>query len=331
MRKLLLQDGSYQTKFSKIDVTPPTGVSKLEYIETKLLQEINNKNPRLHIETIEYLDIHKEFSEFIGGKYSAVIVDEKKILSMPTTVNDDSRYFVDSGGNVTRQRIMAYVFTSPATKSEGRNITVTQDIFPHLLDYMEKYIDSPSYTYANHPFYYISLMNTNGGLQPSILSNYARLNQLEFEFVELFPTGINFSLMPKKVEGVIGFIATLPGSRKGVAQVQSTSDYQFDTVNRTLTILSDTLFVNMTLGTLGSRVVRTSGGNAAFNGSEEKFYWLDVLSMFELALRNNYEIDYSQLWDWYNQNQSISSFGNSDKFPRFESLLKYFDKKTLKG
>jgi len=331
MRKLLLQDVSYQKKFNKIDVTPPSGMSKLQYIETKLLQEINNKNPRLHVSAIEYMDINNEFTGFIGGTYSAIIVDEENIPSIPINRTDDSRYFTDASGNAIRQRIRSFVFTSPATKDEGRNITVTQDIFPRLLDYIERYIGSPSYAYANHPFCYISLMTPSGDLQASILENYARLNQLDFEFIELFPTGVNFSNIPEDVEGAIEFIADLPRSRKTIADVQVTDDYKFDVVNKKLTILSSTLQVNQVNNIFGRRVERTTTGNAGFKGSQEKFYWLDVLSMFELALRNNYEIDYSQLWNWYNQNRTNNSFGNSEKFPRFESLLKYFDKKTLKG
>ena len=96
-------------------------------------------------------------------------------------------------------------------------------------------------------------------------------------------------------------------------------------------IFCGSLSVNITTGMFGASVNASGRGNATFNGSSEKFYWLDVLSMFELALRNNYEIDYNQLWSWYNQNRALNSFGNSDKFSRFESLLKYFDKKTLKG
>lgn len=331
MRKLLLQDGNYQKKFENINVTPPFGISKLQYIEGKIIRSINEKNPRLHVSNIEYLDIKSEFPEFIGGAYSALIIDEVKVQTIPSRQDDDSRYFIDNSGNFIRQRIMAYVFTSPATKNEGRNITVTQDIFPRLLDYIERYIDSPSYTYANHPFFYISLMNSVGGLQPSILSNYAKLSQLGFEFIELFPIGVDLSKIPNDVIGAIDFIAKLPGSRKNFSQIQSTSDYVFDTVNKSLTIFSDTLFVNTGNNTFGSKVKSSPGGNATFNGSSEKFYWLDVLSMFELGLRNNYEIDYSQLWDWYKQNESNNSFGNSDKFPRFGSLLRYFDKKSLKG
>ncbi|MBZ1514837.1 hypothetical protein [Leuconostoc mesenteroides] len=331
MRKLILQDVKYQNKFNRIDVIPPSGISKLKHIETKLLRELNNKNPRLHVSNIEYLDINSEFPNLIRGAYSALIIDEDQIPSIPATQIDDSRYFTDSSSNYFRQKIMAYVFTSPATRNEGRDITVTQDIFPRLLDYIEKHIDSPSYTYANHPFYYISLMNTDGGLPASILSNYAKLNQLEIEFIELFATGVNFSKMPKGVEETIKFIAKVPNNRRTINQVLSTNDYQFDLTNRKLTILSSTLLVNLTSGSFGNSVERANSGNATFKGSKEKFYWLDVLSMFELALRNNYEIDYSQLWSWYRQNEYSNSFGNSDKFPRFESLLKYFDKKTLKG
>lgn len=331
MRKLLLQDASYQVKLSNIDVTPPPGVSKLQYIENKIIRAINDKNPRLNVSRIEYVDINNEFPEFIGGTYSAVIVDEVKIQSIPNHQVNDSRYFTDNSGNFIRQRIMAHVFTSPATKNEGRNITVTQDIFPRLLDYIEKYIDSPSYTYANHPFYYISLMNSSGGLQASILSNYVKLSQLGFEFIELFPIGVDLSRISNDVQGTINFIATLPGSRKNFAQIQSTDDYAFDMVNKSLTISSQPLLVNIATGTFGSKVKSSGGGNATFNGSSEKFYWLDVLSMFELALRNDYNIDYSQLRTWYNQNQNVNSFGNSEKFPRFGTLVRYFDKKILRG
>ncbi|WP_314073352.1 hypothetical protein [uncultured Granulicatella sp.] len=331
MRKLLLQESYYQKKFNKIDVVPPPGVSKLEYIETKLLQEINNKNQRLNVFAVEYVDINSEFIGFIGGNYSALIVDEEKIPVIPSSITDDSRYFVDANGNNIRQKIRAFVFTSPATKDEGRNITVAQDIFPRLLDYIEHYINSPSYTYANHPFYYISLMNSNIDLQASILANYARLNLLDFEYIELFPTNVNFSAMPKDVDGAIEFIANIPKSRKTKAELLATDDYTFDILNKKLTILSTSLQVDLINNVFGTNVNLTNSGIVDFNGSAEKFYWLDILSMFELALRNNYEIDYSQLWDWYNQNFVSNSFGQGRKFQRFQSLLKYFDKKTLKG
>lgn len=327
MIKLLLQNG-YQSRFNKISVTPPTGMSKQQYIETELLQKINKKNSRLQITNVEYINITSEFPGFIGGAYSALIVEEEEIPQLPLNRADDSRIFTDANGNLKCQNILAFVFTSPATKDEGRNITVTQDIFPSLLDYINKYIPSPSYTYANHPFYYISLMVSNGDLQASILSNYAKLNQLDFEYIELFPTGIDFSKMPTDVEGVLEFISNIPKSRKSISDLQTTNDYEFDVLDKKLTILSSTLELNPLNNS--TRVQLTSSGKVDFKGSQEKFYWLDILSMFELALRNKYDIDYSQLWDWYNKNQSNGSFGNSMKFLRFESLLKYFDKKTLK-
>lgn len=331
MRKLLLQDVDYQRKLGGIAVTPPQGMSKLQYIESQLLQSINSKNPRLNVSSIQYMDIKSLFPEFVGSKYSAIIVDEVKVHSRPTQQIDDSRYYSDISGNLMQQRIIAYVFTSPATKNEGRNITVTQDIFPYLLDHTEKYINSPSYTYSNHPLYYISIMNHTGTLPASILENYSKLILLGIEFVELFPTGVNGSNMSNDVYGVINDIANLPGSRKNFALIQSTDDYRFDMANKSLKILSDSLLVNMSTDTLGSKMEIAANGNPEFKGSSEKFYWLNVLSMFELALQNNYEIDYSELWDWYNQNQVVNLFGNSQKFKRFESLLKYFDKKTLKG
>jgi|GEM_PF-1729006 len=330
MRKLILQDLYFQQKISNIEITPTNGMNKLQYIEGELLEALRIKNPRLNVSAVEYLDVKNEFPEFIGGNYSAVIVEETSHTYNDFT-RDDSRYFINSKGNTIQQKIIALVFVSPATKDEGRNITVTQDIFPHLMDYLKKYIKSSSYTYANHPFYYFSLMAPGGSLQASILSNYAKLNLLEVEFVELFPSGVDFSSMPNDVSGALEFIAKLPKNRKQITDIISTEDYEFDISNKKLTIFSKSLLVDFSQNIFGNRVKRANNGNAEFHGSEEKFYWLDVLAMFELAVRNGYEVDYTQLWSWYNQNRKNSSFGNSRKFARFEFLLNYFDKKTLKG
>lgn len=332
MIKLLLQEHNFPEKFNKIDVSPPKGMAKLNFIEEKILEALNTKNPRLNLSEVEYLDVKSEFPDFIGGKFSAVIVEEEVLRNNNRIPNDESRYYTNSNEELVRQKIISYVFTSPATKNEGRNITVTQDIFPEFMDYLEKYIDSPSYTYANHPFYYISLMSpTPGNLQPSILENYTRLNLLEVNFVELFSSQVSFNNLPNDVCGMLNFMVELPNTRKNLNSIMSTDDYKFDLVNKTFTIFAKSLSVDLKNNDFGSRVKRAKGGiGADFNGSEEKFYWLDVLSMFELALKNNYEIDYSELWDFYNKNYKINSFRSSKKFLRFKSLLDYFDKKNLK-
>src|SRR5699024_4745471 len=68
-------------------------------------------------------------------------------------------------------RILAYVFfTIP--KEQGRNILVAQTVFPELIDFMEKYMPSPSYTISNRPIYFINIINkiitANSVLKPLI-------------------------------------------------------------------------------------------------------------------------------------------------------------------
>jgi len=141
-------------------------------VEVPLINLLNTKNPKLKVNTVQYVDIKSEF--MLIQKRTGVIVDE---------------------GNSGKQ-ILAYVFLSPE-EEEGGNSFVGQTIFPDLIDSMGLYINSPSFTPLNHPIYFINMAKT-AITRESTKRDFAFLYSIGIHYLELNNNiDININDIPK--------------------------------------------------------------------------------------------------------------------------------------
>lgn len=316
-RVLLLESSGFPEKFSKVEVLPPDGLSKEEYVEEKVITAINKYNPKLNITKVEYANLNDQFSQIHSSKFAGLIVEDKEIQVVEKEKysrlgcyiwNENNRWFA--------RRILVYVFfTIP--KEESRNILVAQSIFPELIDYMGDFLSSPSYTIANHPVYFVNIINKNITAQ-SIIKPFAGIIAAGIDYIEVFPTTINPKIVPKDVEG---FVKKYEPDCKKSDTYFSTEYYEVDFKLKRLKIKTSKLVIGDHLEIKGNYI--------QFNGSSEKFYWIQILPIFLIACRDNYEIDFLELENFYNSNKDKFS-PRSDKIPRFDTLIKFMKKLTFR-
>ncbi len=151
-RIILLNDRQFPSSFNSVNVTPPAGVTKINYIENRMVAAVNNYNPKLDIRRIEYLAIETQFSSFKKGKSNGILVEEFDINpATKTTYIQNGCYVYMVGTRCVCRRILMYLFISGAEENT-RTAFISQTVFPTLLEYAEDYLHSPSYSIANHKF-----------------------------------------------------------------------------------------------------------------------------------------------------------------------------------
>jgi len=319
-RKLLLSSLGFPEKFISSSVSPPNTVPKQQYMEQKIIDSINNHNPKLKVSDIEYLDIKDQFPHLKIGKYAGVIVEDIVIKELQKDHFIDKKYYVwESDNEWYARKIVVYVFLSDY-EVKGRNI-ISQSIFPELIDFMGLFNFSPSFTIANHPIYFINFLN-NRITAATIIKQIAGMIASNIEYVEVFEENTELKNVPKNIKDYLVKFERdfVPGN------TSYSSDYfEIDMINEVTKIKVDKLIVGDYL-----ILKNGTGPEYQFKGSSEKFYWMEIIPIIVLSWENGYAIDYTLLEDFYNQN--ISRFSeNDDKFHRFSLLIQFIKKIMLRG
>lgn len=315
-RVLLLEETGLPVRFNSVEVSPPPGISKISYVENKILNEINRYNPKMKLTDVVYGALEDIFPGEESSKFTGFIIERKKISRSQENDYKELDFTIWNDSNqLYAMRILAYVFfTIP--KEQGRNILVAQTIFPELIDFMEKYMPSPSYTISNRPIYFINIINkiitANSVLKPLI-----GIIKSDINYVEAFPGTIKPGDIPKTLQEFVQNYEV----GYNVSHHNFSSDYYEVNFNlKKLKIKTDKLV-------LGHSLI-SNGRYIDFRGSDEKFYWIQILPVFLMACKEGYSIDYSELENFYSSN--LNGFSDrSTKLPRFLVLLKFMEKVTF--
>lgn len=317
-RKLLLSQLGFPKKFIDSSITPSDGTSKQEYMEKKVVHSINQYNPKLNITSIEYLDIKEQFPHLKIGIYTGLIVEDFRVNEEEKDKYNEREYFVwKSNEEWYVRKIVIYVFLSDF-KVKGRNI-ISQSIFPEIIDFMGLYNTSPSFSIANHPIYYINILDKKI-TAPTIIKQIAGMIVSDIEYIEVFTQNEELSNVPKDIYEYVSIFEKdfATGSTTFVSEY-----YEVNFLTKVVKIKTDKL-------TLGDYLTYKSGTEYQFKGSSEKFYWMEIVPIVSLAVENGYIIDYSLLEEFYNQYKDNFS-ENDEKFQRFYILLKFIKKLMLRG
>lgn len=315
-RILLLESPGIREKFRASTVIPPTGISVEQYVERRVLEAINDYNPKLNITRVVYLSLNSQFPQVQSSKSTGLIVEDINIQhGEQQKYRQLGCYIWNNAGEWFARKIIIYVYITPPTDG-GRNSLVSQNLFPSLIDYMEDYIDSPSYTFANHPMYLVNIINKVITAE-SILKPMAGIISSGIEYVEVFNNSLDSSRVPKDPER---FVKEYESNCRPSSSTFSNSYYEVDFHSKTLRIKTDRLVVGDYL--------ENSGGYVGFNGSAEKFYWIQILPIFMMASKSGYSIDYSELENFYNSHL-VRFNPSSAKLERFSVLLKFIRKLTI--
>jgi len=284
-------------------------------VELAIKKKLNRFNSAMSIESIEYVDIKERFQSVEAGCYTGLIVEEKEITPSEKEPHQSKGEYVywDCEDNAFKaQKIFAYVFISPE-KVQARNSFVSQAIFPELLDYMERYLSSPSFTIANHPIFFINISKEQIKAK-SIIRNFIGLELLDIRYFELFgPSFDPHTDMPTVFEDLLieYYNCTKMPCRTDWFEVNGLHRYfSFD-------------FSKFVPGGL---LELNSSGNVQFHGSNEKFFILNALPVAVWALKAGYDVDLSS-FETFCKNEGPYKFSVTDKkFPRVVTMYKYLKK-----
>ena len=319
-RLLLLNEEQFPKDYDSIDVIPPREIGKKEYVERRILLALNQHNPKLNVTGIEYLPIETQFSNYKKGKRNGVLIEEFYINPELASVYKANGNFVTTiGDKCICRRIIMYIFISPAVENT-RTAFISQTIFPSLLDYVAEYLTSPSYTIANHNFCFINILNKK--ITSSMISRHlASLCAAGMEYVEVFER--------KSIE-----VDSIPIDLLSFLQLY---DPSFSTNYNTSTEIyeNDNYRVNFCDRTFywkASEMAKTkiikddrNPNMVQFQGSSEKFYWIETLPIALFAYNQGFVVDYSEYIDFINEYKSRFP-ETSGKFFRCKILLKYMKK-----
>ena len=298
-RKLLLSD-LIQSKFNSSEIVPSGTLPKQQYLEEKIINAINRYNQKLNISTIDYVDIkvHLPYFNFFG-KYIGIITEDVELKELQKDTKN----------------VVAYVFIADS-QGIGRN-TFCQAFFPELIEFMNLYKTSPSFSIANHPIYFVDFESNN---RPnSIIKQIAGLITSDIEYIDVFNANFDLSYVPRDIQQYLskfedGFDDSIPS--------YSSDFFEIDIINKLIKIKTDKLIV-------GEYLKTKANGDYDFDGSSEKFYWMETLPVVFLSMKNGYKIDYSRLESFYTVHQDLFSAGSS-KLKRFDILIQ-FVKKIVRG
>jgi hypothetical protein len=313
--KLLLDSSGIRNHFSDIPVNGEPATRS--YVENQIICAINNYNSNLNIEGVEYADIRGQFPEVELSNYTGLIIENTEIGNDESTAYEGNGYFVvNIEGHFFARKILIYVLFSD-TRERGRNVLFTQSIFPAVMEYMGRYIDSPSYTLANHPIYFINIINRTLTAR-SLLRRLALLVALNIECIEVFSENIRPADVPMEIKA---FITAYYENYDDVNQHEFVTDYFIVDFTRHILIIKTNKLV------LGEYII-DDGEKYLFKGSCEKFYWMEILPIVVLSVKNGYHIDYTELETFITSN--VGNFtARDDKFKRFGMLLQYIKKISL--
>lgn len=305
MVKLILNISGFPSKFRERANEELSQDEIQSDYEKRIINTLNQLNPKLNIKSIEYRNLKKEFTDIATTTYSGLIVKEYILENIEQNIKFENRGYKihKEGDSISATMILAYVYLSPIDE-EGRNIIVAQTIFPSLMENIDNNLSASSFSMLNHPIIFINLVDTK--LPDSVILDLALIIAAGILYVDVFDTK---SINPKNI----------PRDIENFAKEYDIDSISFDTSNKKLKIKEPPSNI----------LKKNASGKWDFNGSKEKFYWIKVLSSAIIAVNNDYSINYSEYEDFIATAKSRLS-PKSDKMARCNTLLEYLKKLSLK-
>ena len=319
----MLNNKKFPNAFNSISVTPPAGMTKIDYTKKRMIEALNQYNPKLKVTRIEYLAIETQFPNYIKCKSNGLLIEEFDINpALAATYRANGCYVYSVGTRCVCRRIMMYIFILNADK-DTRNALISQTVFPTLLDYAKEYMQSPSYSIANHKFCFINILNKTLTAN-TILRHLASLCVIGMDYVEVFGNGsIDTKQIPKDIKSFLReYESKFDTKYNDVTDIFEDENYRIEFSNKLFVWKAATMAASK-IG--ASKTAKKAATTVDFKGSGEKFYWIETLPMAIFAYNQGYKVDYSDYTNFITTFKPRFS-STSDKFARCEVLLEYIEK-----
>ena len=252
----------------------------LEYIKNS----INNYNPKISISQVRFVNNKSSFPVMkqCKSKYFGLIAEPVKPTKNPINLDNRDDYWIDAQGNIYSTCVYVCL-TEP--KISSRDVFVAQQLLPALCFLMDRTITSPTHTLTDHPLYLVDLVKKDKIPKSSL--RYLRAAAL----------------------ANIGIIS-IADSAMLLSTDITVEEY----------IKEWGIHNNLTYRTGSQSVFIQPNHFKTINGSEEKFYILNILGGVFLARRRGYQVNYSAL------EQYLLAAPLGGKLDRVRTVIQYFKK-----
>ena len=314
--KLILNPQSFPAKFSEIEIEG-YGEDKIKYVENMIIKKINEYNYKLNLTGIIYEDINKQFSRVKTSNYTGAIIQD---IEIPNNEMENYAkrgfYILKKDNKLFARNIIEYVYISSPT-ADARNSAISQIIFPTHIEFMNEFKDSPTHYVADHGFMFINIIGKKITAQ-TILRHIASLIKIKFDYVEIFNNSTKKDDIFTDIKNFINYYysnSKLESYYNYDTDVFDNECYKIDFSKKEFYICTEYLesCIQYDLTTR----------KYSFQGSSEKFFWMEVYPMTIYAYNSGYIINYDEY-----ENMCNKLFNYSDKISRCIYLLNYIKKYT---
>lgn len=322
MKSIILLNEALKSKLASIPVKDNEMPTE-EYVKKRMINAINNYNPKLKVERVEYFryeDIKSQFPLFKEGDNHGLLVEEMSIK----TLNDKQKikfrnqgWFIDNTVGTARRIIMYLYLSDP--KEGARNSFVSQRLFPELIDYIGDYIESPSSSMTNHKELFINIVPKTI-TAPSILRNLASFCAIGMGYIEIFDT---HTLDPNEIPNDLkNFLEKYTNRAHYKNEFYDAANNIFE--NSFYRVEFDRKILYLKANILSDSIVYENR-KYKFFGSSEKFYWVEILPISIFAHNLGYEVNYLEYEKFINDFSNKISDKN-EKMKRCKIVLQYIKK-----
>ena len=309
----LFLSADFKTVFEKIP-DPDGGVMPLVIVLTKVLNSINEYNPKMKVTEIRFVPQDESFGlmKECDSKFFGIFAETLEDGATSVDAKDGDVWIENASFGIKIHRAVAYAIMAIDTGS--RNAVVSQQAFPSLFTLIRRNLTSPGLTLTDRPIYLIDLLSAGheeGTQASSIRRSFIAMCASGSAVVCPFHKGFSIEDLPSLPEYVVN------SAKKGE------SCLSLDEETKTLCILGKYtgLFDD-------TKVVNTKNKKVGVYGSNDKFYATIILGGFCLARRFGYKVDLSPIHDAFAEldRKQKTGWTISGKYENLKSVLDYMEK-----
>lgn len=273
-----------------------------------VIEKINGYNPKLRIGRILPFPGEPSFGIAKRAESSkfALVAEARGEVPDSHPLAPDEGVVKTADAPTVLYRAVLYLFV--AIESTGRNVFVTQTVFPGLCALIDEMKAAPGIAFSSHPVYFLDL--ASGDMPGSVLRTLKLFTAMGIGYVPVYRT--NLEAVPWGLEALLQSAGDQREGRKY---------YSVDAESRTLTYTKSQFLPGRLLAD-GATLA-----NWNFFGSKDKFYWSEVLPVAVVAAHSGFRIDCSEVLTYLAEVRAGSGEAKmSAKFNRTVALFEYIQK-----
>lgn len=294
---LMLNSSDYPEKFEQHNFFKNNEKTMLDF-ESLIIDSINSYNENLNLEKIIYSKV-SDFCELCSSTNTGLVLDEVYIENSNHLIEleEDGYNIYNIDNQDVAIKVLIYVFLMPV-KETSRNIFCSQQMFPDWANIIQNCLENDNPNYSNRKIYIINLIDKTITAN-SMLKRLFSLSSIGIDIINVGEANQSFNLTP------LGYLE----------QNDLSKHFDLDINRKVATLLIDDNLAGMEI----------VDGVKKIKGSNEKFYWMEILPVSIILFKLGFYIDMSNVNNYINNNLSLFN-SSGDKIRRYKNIFEYISR-----